>query len=94
MPMIDFENEDLLTLAQATKAIPGRPSISTLYRWTQRGIEGVKLETIKLGGKRFTSKEAIRRFVERTTAPANENIIVDQSVMRSHVDDVLDAYGL
>lgn len=69
--MIDVENEKLLTFAQATKILPGRPNITTVWRWRNRGCRGVKLETILSGGRRFTSVEAIRRFQECVTAAAD-----------------------
>ncbi len=41
------------------------PHVSTIYRWRLRGIRGVKLETFLIGGRRYTSVEAIERFTER-----------------------------
>src|SRR5687768_13872166 len=38
---------------------------TTVERWRSRGLRGVVLESIKIGGARFTSEEAIVRFVER-----------------------------
>ena len=69
--MIDVENEKLVTFAQATKVLPGRPNITTVWRWRNRGVRGVKLETILSGGRRFTSLEAIRRFQDQVTAAAD-----------------------
>ena len=45
---------------------------STCYRWRTRGCRGVKLETILIGGSRFTSLEALDRFVEQTNRAAVE----------------------
>lgn len=39
-----------------------RISVTTLWRWTVRGINGVKLEAIKLGGRYLTSTSAVERF--------------------------------
>jgi hypothetical protein len=36
-----------------------------------RGIKGVRLESVVLGGQRFTSAQALQRFADRTTAAAN-----------------------
>ena len=68
--MIDLNEEQMLTLTQATAELPGRPHIPTIWRWHARGLHGVKLETIVIGGRRFTSREALQRFAERTTAAA------------------------
>lgn len=69
--MIDIESEQLIPFRDAPKHIPGRPHAATCHRWRLVGVRGVKLETIKVGSKRFTSKEAIRRFSEQTTAAAD-----------------------
>jgi hypothetical protein len=61
-------NEHLISTTQATREVPGRPHVSTVWRWINRGVRGVKLETVMVGGRRFTSREAIARFNERITA--------------------------
>lgn len=66
---IDIDREELLSLAQATHRIPGRPTIRSLWRWVNHGVGGQRLETIKCGSRRFTSMEAIRRFIDRQTNP-------------------------
>ncbi|HRZ17662.1 MAG TPA: DUF1580 domain-containing protein, partial [Candidatus Hydrogenedentes bacterium] len=40
----------------------GRISYSTLWRWTLKGVHGVKLETLKVGRKRYTTPEALAAF--------------------------------
>lgn len=65
--MIDTYEESLIPLSEAPQHIPGRPNLSTLYRWFQKGARGARLETIVVGNKRFTSHEAIARFIEATT---------------------------
>ena len=67
---IDVDAEDLLSFAEATKRFPGRDKISlqSLHRYRLRGVRGVKLETILIGGLRYTSKQAIARFVQNQNA--------------------------
>jgi len=43
----------------------------TTWRWAMRGIKGTQLETLCVGGRRYTTQEAFARFVERRTAAAN-----------------------
>lgn len=43
---------------------------STVWRWSLRGVRGVKLESFSIGAKRFTTAEAFVRFVNATTAAA------------------------
>ena len=67
--MIDITTETVLTLADAAKRLPTRSGrrihVSTLYRWSQRGCRGIRLETAQLGGSRITSMQALQRFCER-----------------------------
>jgi len=72
---INAQTEQLLSLTEATSVIPGGPHISTLHRWRTRGVRGVFLETCMVGGRRFTSREAIDRFLTATahSAPPSDN---------------------
>jgi hypothetical protein len=70
--MIDVVSESLLRIPiEASKAFPGRPNASTIWRWHRSGVKGVRLETVVVGSRRYTSREAIQRFIERTTAAAD-----------------------
>ena len=65
--MITISSETILSLDEATHRLPKRrggkrPHIATLYRWAQRGVRGVRLETIQVGGTLCTSVEALQRF--------------------------------
>jgi hypothetical protein len=78
--MIDIETEGLLTLAAAAGRVPGRNgkkcSLPTLYRWCYRGVclgrSRVCLESIVIGGRRYTSHEALSRFVSRLNPPSED----------------------
>ncbi len=60
-----------LTLAEATGAMPGQVSLSTIWRYVLKGVRGVKLSTIVRGGRRLTTPAMIDAFVAATTAAAN-----------------------
>ncbi|WP_044303122.1 DUF1580 domain-containing protein [Rhodopirellula sallentina] len=60
--------EDLLGMTQVPPVLQKRVNVSTVWRWANRGIKGIKLETIKLGGKTLTSQQALTRFIEKTTS--------------------------
>jgi hypothetical protein len=62
-------NEDLMTLAEATAYFPGSPHRATLYRYATQGIGGIRLETIRAGSRRLTSRQAIRRFIRQQNNP-------------------------
>jgi Protein of unknown function (DUF1580) len=59
-------------MREASRLFPGsrqgRPThVATLYRWAGRGIRGVRLEAVRVGGCLYTSREAMQRFAERLT---------------------------
>ena len=61
--------EQLLPLAKAVEQATGqRPHPSTLHRWRLRGISGVKLETVRCGGRRLCSADSVRKFLSDVTA--------------------------
>lgn len=64
-PMIDHEHEQLLSLTEASQLLPGRPHAATLWRWRRAGVKGHRLESIAIGGRVYTSREAIARFLAR-----------------------------
>lgn len=79
--MTDLLSETLLFLGQASRRFPrderGRaPSTTTLWRWRTKGIRGVRLEAARVGGRVVTSLEAIRRFLERLSGPAQTLVTI------------------
>lgn len=60
--MIDISTEHLLTMTEAARLLPGRPSTCTLWRWRTRGVDGRVLESVTVGGRTYTSREALQRF--------------------------------
>lgn len=71
--MINIASEDILTPTQACEWLPRRragkkTSLSTICRWINAGVAGVRLETIHLGGVRCTSKQALQRFFDAVSA--------------------------
>ncbi len=69
--MFDVCRETPISLTAAAKTLPGQPHIATLHRWRLRGVRGVRLETVLVGGRRFTTQEALQRFFSATTAATN-----------------------
>ena len=73
---IDPLSDELLTLPQAAEILPRRRegskvSASTLWRWYTRGSRGVRLEIVKVGGQTYTSREALRAFIEARSLAGN-----------------------
>lgn len=66
--MIDPVCERLLDLREAASWLPRRGNgkrihVSTLYRWSTSGSRGIRLETVRVGGRTCTSVEALGRFI-------------------------------
>lgn len=69
---IDILSEELIDLSKARKLFPGHtPSPASIWRWALYGINGLKLETIKIGARRFTTKQAIHRFIAGESTSSN-----------------------
>jgi len=62
MSATDLLHEQLVAVAEIPKHLPKRVHVSTCHRWYVRGIRGRKLETVLIGGRRFTTREALHRF--------------------------------
>lgn len=66
---IDPLVERLIPLKEVPRLLPRRNGrnvhYQTVWRWTNRGVRGVVLETVRLGHIRYTSQEALQRFASR-----------------------------
>ena len=67
--MLDMHNTDLIPLSRALIHLPhtseGKTiSRTTLHRWATQGLRGrLKIETVQIGGRRYTSLTAIQAFL-------------------------------
>lgn len=65
--MNDLSSETLIALRDAVDVLPHRSGrkihISTVYRWVLKGARGKVLESVIIGGVRYTSMEALSRFI-------------------------------
>lgn len=61
-----LHDEQIVTFTEATKLLPPingrRPCASTIWRWARKGIQGIRLESMRIGGRYVTSAEALERF--------------------------------
>jgi len=71
---IDLAQDELLTLSQACRLLPRRPSPATLWRWRTAGLlvkgRRIKLECVKAGGAWCTTRAAFSEFLRRQTDAA------------------------
>jgi hypothetical protein len=68
--VIDRTCEHLIPLARAfdkecfwPDGKPPHPA--TIARWARKGCRGIRLETLLIGGRRFSTVEAVGRFFSR-----------------------------
>ncbi len=59
--------DELITLTEATKHSPGRPSTNCVWRWCRKGVRArsglrVRLRHVRVGGKIFTSRAWLEEF--------------------------------
>lgn len=52
---------------------PGRPAIQTVWRWIREGVPGpngerIKLDSFKVAGRRFVTRDAIDEFIRASNA--------------------------
>jgi hypothetical protein len=62
-------DRQILTLAQAAQLIPHRPNAHTLWRWSKKGLRGVKLTTFKAGRSRCTTPALLLEFLHASGMP-------------------------
>ncbi len=101
--MINIQSETLISRAEARR-LPwmrgraGRPiSYETFHRWAKRGLRGIVLETIRLGGTVYTSREATQRFIQRLNQQTSSSHIPAQLSSSGAViaaDRILDQAGI
>ena len=102
---IDLSRERPITFNEAGKFLPdaARPSMSTWWRWWRHGVRGIHLETVLIGGRRYTSEAAVRRFAAALTAttdapePTSTLELNDKALNQAEMQRVemqLDAAGI
>ncbi len=70
-PMIDLTREDVLMISEVPAYLASRggrkPHETTVRRWIDEGLNGVRLEIVMLGGFQHTSAQALARFTQALT---------------------------
>jgi hypothetical protein len=75
----DILTEDPLSLTDLAKRKDVDVNVTTVWRWANRGVSGVRLETYSRGGRRFTSLPAYYRWVRQVTAARSGHLPAPQS---------------
>ncbi len=90
MPATLSHDEILRPIAKVAERRTGkRPSPATTHRWRLKGVRGVKLNAVLLGGSWLCTEQDFDRFIEEQTAAA-----LAPSAPQTATDDELRAAGL
>lgn len=61
---------DCCLISKSSCLFPNRPAIATIWRWATRGVRGVILRTMVVGGRRYVTPRDVAEFLETlNTAP-------------------------
>ncbi len=92
--MIDVEKEKCFPLGKTHQHVNFPLSAATAWRWALRGLgpkdrrsqERFKLETVMIGGRRYTSSEAVARFIARLTEPVATTVPSPSKARSGQID--------
>lgn len=70
-------HEQRISIAEAGRRA-GNVAPTTVWRWRTKGVKGVKLEAFAIGGRQYTTVEALERFITGVTV-ANEAATEERS---------------
>jgi hypothetical protein len=85
--------ETLITIPEAAQNFGGvTVSIETVRKYIYKGVQGIKLESINING-RYTSKEAIQRFIERKQNPGQPAKPQKPKMTQAEIDAARKRYG-
>jgi hypothetical protein len=94
--------DDLIAFSRVPGLLPrstrsGRPMhFSAVYRWSLKGIAGVRLRFLKIGATSYTTVEWLRTFFEDVTAAQSQGCVKQERSNRNHAqaERLLDAAGI
>ncbi len=88
-------NETPITLADVAHHLPKRRGrtihYSTVFRWATKGVRGRVLQSMLIGGIRYTTVEALERFLNEPISVRPVKLPIDDL---SAVNQALDEAGL
>jgi hypothetical protein len=91
--------DDVIPLSVVPKLLPRNAdgktvNMSTLWRWHRYGLGGVRLEIQKVGGRVFTTRSALRRFIAARSSPPSSVPPATPGPRNEDVERRLDALGI
>jgi hypothetical protein len=78
------------TINEVSKILPGRPNVSTIWRWVTKGCRGQQLATIRIGGINYIAKSELERFLsatnDRTVSICNKSRVKQLAKVSADLD--------
>lgn len=76
-----------------------RLALSTLFRWSRKGVRGRRLQTWKVGGQRCTTVAALHQFFEfrigsTSEVPTPQTLVKPRQLSEKGVAKALDKLGI
>jgi hypothetical protein len=96
--MIDATTSVLIPLSSVrkyclrTRDRPIHPA--TLHRWRLHGVRGVKLDAVKLGGRWYTTEQAVQRFVAVLSGSGVSPVEARPATSTIKADQILETLGI
>lgn len=89
---IRIDLDELLLLGQLVRRIPpiggARVNISTAWRWANKGVRGIMLETVQIGGRTCTTWQAYLDFaaaIASSRVDARPSTLVPSGRKQKHI---------
>jgi len=77
--------EEQLSLTQLAREVGVAPSSS--WRWSTKGVRGIRLTSAMVGSKRVTIRAAFVEWCEQLTAIANDRRVLDETAAQPRDDE-------
>ncbi len=78
------------TINEVSKLLPGRPNVSTIWRWINKGVRGQRLATIRIGGINYIAETEMNRFLsatnDRTVSICNKSRVKQLAKVSADLD--------
>lgn len=86
---LDLQKEHGIPIKEVPLRLPKRNGkklhYSTIHRWTKKGARGRVLESTMVGGIRYTSIEALQRFLREDVPSESSDIDIDAVLRQAGV---------
>lgn len=75
---------DYITLVEAARISPGRPSSNAVWRWCRKGLRSrggrrIRLQHVRMGGRIFTTEAWVHEFGQRLAEADSKHFELESS---------------